>query len=154
MTAGNRAIWFDRAHRDATYIDIRPGVSPDIIADSRQLPEEVGEGFGLIVFDPPHENYGAAGRMSHNYGHHTRAEIRNIIERSSKEAYRVSTPDALMAFKWNDTAMKLAAALALMPDWEPLFGHGVSHQQRRSSTSWVMLRKKQLTAYQRPEGER
>jgi hypothetical protein len=27
----------------------------------------------------------------------------------------------------------------LAPYWEPLFGHGVSHQQRPSQTSWIML---------------
>jgi hypothetical protein len=27
----------------------------------------------------------------------------------------------------------------LAPFWEPLFGHGVSHQQK--GTSWVMLRR-------------
>jgi hypothetical protein len=32
--AGNRAIWFDKAYRDAVFVDIRPEVSPDIVADN------------------------------------------------------------------------------------------------------------------------
>ncbi len=143
LTAGNRAIWFDRKHRDALFVDIRPEMGPDIVADARELPLDIGAGFDLIVFDPPHENFSANGNMAKNYGHHTAAQIRDIVVRSAREAHRVSVPDALMAFKWNDRARKLDDILAMMPDWEPLFGHGVRPQQRRRSmTSWVMLRRR------------
>jgi hypothetical protein len=61
--------------------------------------------------------------MSKTYGHHTTEQIRDIVKRSAAEAWRVSTPDALMAFKWNDHDQKLERVLALMADWwEPLFG--------------------------------
>lgn len=140
LSAGNRAVWFNKAHPCATFVDIRPEVEPDIIADSRALPAEIGDGYSLIVFDPPHKNNAATGNMVRNYGHHTHAEIRDVIAETAKEAHRIAADDALMAFKWNDHSIKLSSVLPLLgPYWEPLFGHGVTHQQR--GTSWVMLRR-------------
>lgn len=144
ISAGRRAVWFDKNHRDAVYVDVRPEVDPTIIADARSLPASAGSGFDLIVFDPPHKNNGAAGKMAHNYGHWTAEEIRNIVTGSAMEAHRVARADALMAFKWNDHSRKLKDALTwISPWWEPLFGHGVSGQHRhKSMTSWVMLRRR------------
>jgi len=147
MSAGNRAVWFDKSYRDCTYVDIRPSVEPDIVADTRELPDAVGEGFGLVVFDPPHVNGGANGNISRDYGHHTTDEIRDIIKRSAKEAWRVTQPEALMAFKWNDHDQKLPKVLALMAEWwEPLFGHGTSSRTKHAcQTYWVMLRRRDVT---------
>ena len=144
MSAGSRAVWFDKQYRDTTFLDIRPSVNPTIVCDTRAMPPEVGEGYSLIVFDPPHINFGANAKMSKNYGHHTTESIRDIIRSSSKEAHRVSIPDALMAFKWNDHDQKLESILALMdPYWEPLFGHLTSVRTKHSSrTYWVLLRRK------------
>ena len=52
ISAGNRAVWFDKNHPDAIYLDIRPEVEPTIVADARALPAEIGEDFDLILFDP------------------------------------------------------------------------------------------------------
>lgn len=143
ISAGNRAVWFDKNHPDATYIDVRPEVEPTIVADARSLPAEVGSGFDLIVFDPPHKN-NAGQNMAKNYGVWTHSEIREIIAGSAKEAHRVAKDGALMAFKWNDHSIRLAKVLQMLdPWWEPLFGHGVRPQQRgKSITSWVMLRRR------------
>src|SRR5580658_5445808 len=121
LSAGNRAVWFDKTYRDAVYVDLRPEVGPTIVADTRALPGELGEGYDLIVFDPPHVNFGANANTSKAYGYHTTADIRDIIEGSAKEAHRVSRPDALMAFKWNDHDQSFKRVLNLMdPWWEPL----------------------------------
>lgn len=145
LSAGNRAIWFDKRCKLATFIDIRPEVEPDFVADSRELPAAVGSGYDLIVFDPPHKNNGANGHMVRSYGHHSSDEITDIIRRSAKEAHRVSNVTAFMAFKWNDHTRKLSSVLPLLePYWYPLFGHGVSHQQRSSQTAWVMLGRNHL----------
>jgi hypothetical protein len=108
------------------------------------MPPEVGSGYGLIVFDPPHVNFGANAEMSKTYGHHTTDEIRDIVKRSAQEAHRVSRPDALMAFKWNDHDQKLEKVLALMSEWwEPLFGQLVATRTKHAcGTHWVMLRRK------------
>lgn len=144
MSAGNRAVWFDKNYRDAIYCDIRPEVEPSIVCDTRKLPPEIGAGFDLVVFDPPHVNFGANSRKAKNYGHHTTDEIRQIIAESAREAHRVSRLDALMAFKWNDHDQRLEKVLALMATWwEPLFGHAVSRRTARvCHTQWVMLRRR------------
>jgi hypothetical protein len=146
MSAGNRAIWFDKEYRDAVFLDRREEVEPDVMCDTRALPSQLGTDFGLIVFDPPHVNFGENANLSKDYGHHTTAEIRDIIAGSAKEAHRVSKSDALMAFKWNDHDQKLDRVLDLMsPWWEPLFGHKVSARTKHSSTTfWVMLRRRDI----------
>lgn len=144
LTAGNRAVWFDKTYPDATFIDVRPEVTPDVVASSCALPAEVGEGYDLIVFDPPHKTNGSQFGMARSYGVFSMEQIHTLLKDGAREAYRVSKPDALMAFKWNDHHNKLETALAYLTEfWEPLFGHGVHEQQRRgSSTSWVMLRRR------------
>lgn len=146
MSAGNKGVWFDKNYRDAVFVDIRESVNPTIVADTRELPVTVGNNYDLIVFDPPHVNFGKNAELSKTYGWHTTDEIRDIIKRSSAEAHRVSRPDALMAFKWNDHDQKLDKVMALMSEWwEPLFGHKTSSRTKHSSqTYWVLLRRKDL----------
>lgn len=140
MSAGNRAIWFNKTHPCATYIDIRPEVKPDFVVDSTKT-GLADESFDLVVFDPPHVNFGKNARMSKNYGHHTTEQIRQIIKGSGKEAHRVSKPNALMAFKWNNHDQKLPTVLKMMSEyWEPLFGH-MTKDGPRSQTYWTMLRR-------------
>jgi hypothetical protein len=147
MSAGNRAMWFNKDNPLTTYLDRRESVKPTICCDTREMPSEVGEGYGLIVFDPPHVNFGKNAEMSKTYGYHTTDEIRDIIKRSAKEAHRVSKPDALMAFKWNDHDQKLEKVLALMTEWwEPLFGQLVAQRTKHAcGTYWVMLRRKAIS---------
>jgi 16S rRNA G966 N2-methylase RsmD len=72
-------------------VDIRPEVEAvHFVADARALPAEVGEDFDLILFDPPHKNNAATGKMAHNYGHWTAEQIRDIVTGSAKEAHRVA----------------------------------------------------------------
>ena len=144
LSAGNRAVWFDKKYRDAVYVDLRPEVNPTVIADTRHLPAEIGNGYDLVVFDPPHVNFGANAEMSKTYGHHTTEEIRDIIKGSAREAHRVSRNDALMAFKWTDHDQSFGRVLALMNEWwEPLFGHKTSTRTKHScTTQWVMLRRR------------
>ena len=139
ISCGNRAIWFDKAAATCTYIDRRASVRPDIVADSMKLP--LMGPYDLIVFDPPHVNGGKNSNIARDYGHHTTSDIKKIIHLSAKEAHRVSRPNAMMAFKWNDHDQKLERALELMaPWWIPLFGHSVSMRTKHSSqTYWMLL---------------
>lgn len=142
-SAGNRAIWIDKQNPLATFIDVRPDAKADYFCDSRSIPESVGSGFNLIVFDPPHVNTGKNGHMTRRYGHHTTPEIRDIISGTAKEVHRVAAANALMAFKWNDHDQKLDKILDLMkPYWIPLFGHHMRNrggESAKSQTFWVML---------------
>lgn len=146
MSAGNRAMWFDKKNPLVTFLDCRAEVFPTIVCDTSSMPSEVGDGYDLIVFDPPHANFGANGHMAKRYGHSTHDQIRATIRGSAAEAHRVSVPSALMALKWNDHSFKLDIVLDMMaPYWEPLFG---SHMRNRggpqagSQSYWVMLRRK------------
>lgn len=140
LSAGNRAIWYNKQHPLAMYLDKRAGVKPTIVCNTNQLPEEVGDGYNLICWDPPHLNCGKNSNMSRVYGHHTTAEILETLEKTGAEAHRVAAPNALMAFKWNTHDIKLERVFKLLPNWEPLFGH-LTKDGPRSQTYWVMLRK-------------
>lgn len=143
LTSGNRGIWFDKNYRDACFIDIRPETNPTHVADSGALPFDDND-FDLVVFDPPHVNSGANSNTTKCYGHHTAAQVRTFVAAAAKEAHRVTCPDALMAFKWNDHDQKLDIVLCLMaPWWEPLFGAKTASRTKHSSTTqWVMLRRR------------
>lgn len=145
LSAGKRAVWFDKQNPLCTFVDIREEVEPDIVADTRNLPDSVGVDYDLVVFDPPHVNFGKNAQLSQTYGWHTTSEIRDTIEKTAREAHRVTKPEALMAFKWNTHDQKLERVLALMEQyWEPLFGHAVSLRTKHASTTyWVMLIKVQ-----------
>ncbi len=138
LSAGNRAIWFNKDHPFALYLDKRPEVNPTIVCDTRiSIP---GSGYNLICWDPPHKNCGPKSNMSRVYGHHTTAEILDTIQKTGVNAYKVSAPNALMALKWNTADIKLKRIFELLPNWEPLFGH-LTKDGPRSQTYWVMLRR-------------
>lgn len=141
MSAGNRAVWFNKNHPLAVFIDIRPEVEPTFVMDSTDMKFSDNH-FDMVVFDPPHVNFGKNGKMSKNYGHFTTEQIRKIIKGSGKEAHRVTKQNALMAFKWNNHDQKLPTVLKMMSDyWEPLFGH-LTKDGPRSQTYWCMLLRK------------
>jgi hypothetical protein len=142
LSAGRRAVWFNKKHPLAVYLDKRAEVEPDIVCDTRKLPDAAGSGYKLVCWDPPHMNCGPNSNMSKVYGYHTTAEILDTIERTAKEAWRVTEPNALMAFKWNTHDIKLERVFKLMPDWEPLFGH-LTKDGPRSQTYWAMLLRKE-----------
>jgi len=140
LTAGKRAIWFDKNHPMALFLDKRKSVKPDIVCDTRSIPDEAGSGFDLVVYDPPHMNCGPNSNMSKVYGYHTTADILDSIEKTSREAHRVTKINALMALKWNNHDIRLQRVFDLMPQWEPLFGH-LTKDGPGSQTYWTMLRR-------------
>lgn len=142
LTAGNRAIWFDKNHPLVTYLDKRGSVNPTIICDIRNIPESVGSGFSLVVFDPPHMNCGPNSNMSKVYGYHTTAEILETVKLAGTEVHKITASNALMALKWNTHDIKLEKIFMLLGRnrWEPLFGH-LTKDGPRSQTYWVMLRR-------------
>lgn len=140
LTAGQRAVWFNKNHPLATYLDKRPEVKPTIVCNTRKIPKSAGSGFNLVVFDPPHMNCGPNSNMSRVYGYHTTEEILETIRLTGSEAHRVTAPNALMALKWNNHDIRLERVFALLPQWEPLFGH-LTKDGPRSQTYWAMLRR-------------
>jgi hypothetical protein len=141
LSAGNRAIWFNKNNPLACFLDKRAEVNPTIVCDTRKIPKSVGFGYDLVCWDPPHLNTGKKSNMAKCYGHHTTKEILETIELTGWEAYRMTRPEALMAFKWNTHDIKLERVFKLLPQWEPLFGH-LTKDGPRSQTYWVMFRRK------------
>lgn len=148
MSAGYRAIWLTKDLDFVTFLDKREIVNPTFVCDTTAIPDEVGQDFGLVVFDPPHENCGPSGAMARRYGHSTRAEIVETIKGSGREAHRITRKDALMALKWNDHAYTLDQVLELLaPYWLPLFGHHLRNRggaSTKSQSFWVMLLRKDI----------
>ena len=146
LSAGNRAIWFDKANPLATFLYKRAECNPTIVCDTTAIPDEAGANYDLVVFDPPHENVGANGYMAKRYGHSTRSQIVETIKGSGREAHRVTRSKALMAFKWNDHAYKLDSVLELLAEyWTPLFGHHMRNRGGAAATTqsfWVLLLRK------------
>ena len=146
MSAGNRAMWFDKTNPLATFLDIRECVKPTFVCNTTSIPPEVGNDFDLVVFDPPHENTSANSNMADRYGHWTRLQITNTIVGSGREAHRVTREKALMAFKWNNKAWSLDKVLKLIDQWwVPLFGSHLRNQggsSAKTQTYWVMLLRK------------
>lgn len=142
LSAGKRNIWFNRLYPNAIFVDIRPEMFPTVVADTTLLPFRDAF-FDLIVFDPPHMVHGERSTMARYYGSLSGDEIKALISETSREAYRVSKPDTLLAFKWNDHDVRLDHTLALMEGWEPLFGHDFKRKAtQKQSTYWVLLRKR------------
>ncbi len=141
LSAGFRAIWYDKKNPLATFLDKRAEVEPDFVCNTNEIPESVGKDFDLVVWDPPHLNTGKNSHMSKRYGVHTTKEILDTIEKTSREAHRVTKQNALMALKWNDHDIRLQRVFDLMPQWEPLFGH-LTKSGPSSQTYWAMLRRR------------
>lgn len=141
LSAGKRAVWFNRLHPDTVYVDMRPEMYPTVVADTKALP--FNHCFDLIVFDPPHMTHGPNSAMAKTYTSMLADEIKDLIRKTSREAYRCAHDGTLMAFKWNDHDVRLDHILPLMEGWEPLFGHKTAWMNARgSSTVWVMLKKR------------
>lgn len=51
LSAGNRAIWIQKEMDFVTYLDKRPETNPDIVCDTREIPEVVGSGYNLMSQD-------------------------------------------------------------------------------------------------------
>lgn len=138
LSAGRRAVWFTKDHPLCTYLDKREEVKPTVVCNTNEIPTTVGTGFNLVVWDPPHMNCGPNSAMSKRYGYHPTEEIIKLLKLTSREAHRVSAPNALMAFKWNTHDIPLKTCFALMPNWEPLFGH-LTKDGSGSQTYWCMF---------------
>ena len=153
MCCGPRMFWFNPAHEETVFCDIRSEthvvpdkssaggrreirVRPDVVADFRELPFARGA-FDLVVFDPPHfVRNGGAGWVHKKYG--TLAEgWESDLRRGFSEAFRVLKPGGFLVFKWNESDIRVSRVLALAQT-EPLFGH---KSGKNSQTHWMLFTK-------------
>ncbi|KAB8307618.1 SAM-dependent methyltransferase [Rouxiella chamberiensis] len=124
MCCGSRMFWLDKQDDRTVFSDVRSEehtlcdgrhlvISPDVIADFRQLPF-ADNSFAQVVFDPPHlERAGEKGWMRKKYGALDKTTWREDIAAGFREAFRVLRPHGTLVFKWNETQIPVAQVIAL-----------------------------------------
>lgn len=145
---GAKMFWFDKACQLTLFCDQREEqhtlcdgrvftVSPDMIADFRDMPH-ADESFNLVVFDPPHlENVGETAWMAKKYGRLEKDSWREDLSAGFSECWRVLRPGGTLIFKWNETQIKLRDVLSCFPQ-HPLFGHTTTQNLK---THWMVFYK-------------
>lgn len=142
MTAGGRAMWFDKTDNRAVFVDNRREtytlcdgrtyqINSDMLADFRQLPFD-DNSFHLVVFDPPHlTRLGKNSWLAKKYGR-LLPSWHDDIHAGFTEAFRVLRPSGVLIFKWSEVQIPLTTILELSPH-PPLFGHTGTNP----STYWM-----------------
>lgn len=142
VCCGSKMFWFDKAHKNVIYMDIREeeydiydkhvSVHPDIIGDFRNVPFE-DERFNLVVFDPPHLRWaGPNSIMKAQYGQ-LGVDWENDLKKGFDECMRVLKPGGTLIFKWNETQIDLKKILNVIKV-VPLFGH---KSGKAAKTHWL-----------------
>ena len=153
VCCGSKMFWFDRNDTRTVFVDKRCEshvltdksssggtrtltVSPDIVADFKDLPFTDGS-FSLVVFDPPHfERNGASGWVGLKYGT-LKGDWREELRRGFLECFRVLKPCGVLVFKWCEDEIPVSQILALTPQ-KPLFGNRCGKQAK---THWIVFMK-------------
>jgi len=142
---GSRMFWYDKKNLNATYMDNRvldtelnDGrkliVSPDIIADFRNIPYS-DNSFYMVVFDPPHLLHaGKNSWLAKKYGTLNVDTWQEDLRQGFNECMRVLKPYGTLIFKWNTEQIPMADVLKLFGQ-QPLFG------DKRSKTRWLVFMK-------------
>ena len=124
----------NREFEDTLCDGRRLKVSPDIVADFKQIPFP-DESFYLVVFDPPHlVRAGENSWIAKKYGKLNSETWKNDIEQGFNECMRVLKPNGTLIFKWNEEQIKLKDVLATIK-YKPLFGN------KRAKTHWLVFMK-------------
>ena len=147
-TCGGRMMWYDKHNPACVYVDRRVvdsmeccdgrnfQVSPDIVADFRDLPFESNT-FYNIVFDPPHLiRAGEKSYMAVKYGVLSDG-WQTVIHDGFWECMRVLRPYGTLVFKWSETQIKTSEIIKAI-GCNPLYGH-ISGQ--RMHTHWMVFMK-------------
>lgn len=145
---GSRMFWFQKEHQLTLFCDQREEehvlcdgrtlkVSPDMVADFRNMPHEDGR-FNLIVFDPPHlERAGNTSWVAKKYGVLNKDTWREDLSAGFAECWRVLRPGGTLIFKWNETQIKINEVLRCFSE-RPIFGHTTTHNLK---THWMVFYK-------------
>lgn len=146
---GSKMFWFDKNEPHTIFCDKRTvdneliwegkngdkrflTVSPDIVADVRNLPFD-DESFWHIVFDPPHLlNIGDNAWLAKKYGK-IDPHWEQFMHDSFCELWRVLKPNGTLIFKWSEIDVKLGEVLKAIP-YTPLYGH---RSGKHATTHWV-----------------
>lgn len=141
---GSKMFWFDKENQEVTFMDNRELdttlsdgrkliVTPDILADFRNMPFE-DNSFYLVVFDPPHlKTGGDKSWLIQKYGRLNK-DWPEGLKQGFNECMRVLKPNGTLIFKWNEEQIKLSEVLKCFGQ-QPLFGN------RRAKTHWLVFMK-------------
>ena len=141
---GSKMFWFDKENQEVTFMDNRELdttlsdgrkliVTPDILADFRNMPFE-DNSFYLVVFDPPHlKTGGDKSWLIQKYGRLNK-DWPEDLKQGFNECMRVLKPNRILIFKWNEEQIKLSEVLKCFGQ-QPLFGN------RRAKTHWLVFMK-------------
>jgi len=148
MCCGSRMFWMDKHDSRAIFADLRNEnhilcdgrtlqISPDIIADFRQLPFP-DNAFAQVVLDPPHlERVGESAWMRKKYGALDRQTWRDDIRAGFAEAFRVLRPQGTLIFKWNETQIPVSQVIALTEQKPTIW----QRTGKSDKTHWVIFLK-------------
>lgn len=143
-------FWFDKAHPNALYVDIREqedfqtgkgvdnrhrAIKPDLVMDFRKL-DLPAKSFKLVVFDPPHLKIGRKSYFAQIYGS-LEDTWQEDLRKGFAECFRVLEDNGILIFKWNESDIPLREILELTPV-KPLFGH---RSGKAAKTHWVTFMK-------------
>ena len=146
MCCGSRMFWFDKQDERAIFTDIRSEehvlcdnrkliISPDVIADFRNLPF-ADSTFPVVVFDPPHLEYvGETSWMGKKYGRLNRESWPDDIAAGFSEAFRVLRESGVLIFKWNETQIPVREVIKLT-DQRPIIRQRVG---KNDKTHWIIF---------------
>ncbi len=145
VACGSKMFWFDKDNKNVVFMDNRKMedtlcdgrklvISPDIVADFRDIPFPTNT-FYLIVFDPPHLiKAGENSWLAKKYGRLNPDSWQDDIRQGFNECMRVLKPNGTLIFKWNEDQIKLKEILKVI-ECKPLFGN------KRSKTHWLVFMK-------------
>lgn len=148
MCCGSRMFWLDKQDDRAIFSDRRCeehvlcdgrllNISPDVIADFRNLPF-ANNSFSQVVFDPPHlDRAGENGWMRKKYGVLDRDGWREDIRKGFSEAFRVLRPQGTLVFKWNETQIPVRRVIELT-DQKPTIWQRTG---KGDKTHWILFLK-------------
>lgn len=156
-TCGSRSIWFQKAHPNAIYTDIRKvsgldpsrpnfKINPDQVMDFRALkfPDKT---FRLIVWDPPHfKSLSLDSWIGKRYGTLDPETWEEDIKKGFSEIWRVLRDHGILIFKWSKPldggckkrVISISKILKLIEPIRPLFGHPSGS---KANTIWMCFMK-------------
>lgn len=144
VCCGGKSFYFNKQDPRVTFCDLYPrhktlcdgrvlDVSPDVVADFRDLPF-ADEQFSLVVFDPPHLEVGNGWQVD-KYGKLDSDSWHEDLAKGFHECLRVLKPYGVLVFKWYEYHIPLKDVLALCPA-QPIIGN---RRPKASKTHWVLF---------------
>lgn len=143
---GSKMFWYNKNEPHTTYIDNRNEkgkvkdrdyirtvqVSPDIVADFRNLPFKSNT-FDLVIFDPPHLiKAGEHSWLKMKYGVLPEKDWQGYIKKGFDECVRVLKPTGTLLFKWSNGQIEFNQIFKAIGQ-KPILG------DRRGSTRWSVF---------------